>query len=281
MILQIEYKGITLGTSERMIVKLDGVGVPPIRTSKSDLIGAHGGNIWYQKYGMRVIGMEISIVEGSSSDYFNAVRNILSATGSIDEEPSEFKITRWDGVVRIINVRPYRAPISAELPGESTMMSALRIELAAENPFFGSNTTTSENITLSDPGGFPLAAPLPMPLGSMVVNTATITNNGEIEDYPVIRINGEVSNPTITNKTTGKYFKIKKNISYGNYVEIDYDIKEGTRVLYNGTDNYIKYLEGDLFTLDSGDNIIAFTASEYSSTASASVTWRDKFLSLY
>ena len=76
-------------------------------------------------------------------------------------------------------------------------------------------------------------------------------------------INGNVSNPTLYNFTTGEEFKILKELTPGEVVKVDTIV--GEKTVMGGTSepytNYIQYMDinSDWLTLAVGDNIIGYS----------------------
>lgn len=277
---RIEYKGLILNNNTYPIMSIDGIGTPAKRTAETNLTGAHGGNIWEQKYAMRVIQIEGAVIADTASDYFANVKELLNAYGDIDDTASEMKITRWDGTIRTIMVKPYSAPITKEVPGEVTIMSNFRVVVKAENPFFRDESSTTYTTYLAESGGAPLSSPLPMTLGSLTNNTLTINNTGSVSGYASYRITGNVNTPYVLNATNGKWFKLNTTLGSGDYVDI-YKTTEGLFVVKNGTTNYMQYFEGDFFEIETGNNLIKFNAAVYSSEAKLEATWYNLYLSVY
>ena len=103
---------------------------------------------------------------------------------------------------------------------------------------------------------------------------------GNWQTYPVIRINGPITNPTITNTTTGEVIAITATISAGAYYDIDLSYGAKTVVDNTGT-NRISTVSAasDLATwhFEPGNNTIAVTGSSTSSSSDIDFTYYNRY----
>lgn len=94
--------------------------------------------------------------------------------------------------------------------------------------------------------------------GGVAPGSVTVSNGGNYDAPATYRITGPVTDPAVTNNTTGQAFSLTTTLTAGNYVDID----TATRtVLYNGATNYYSKLDAgsDLFDLVPGANELRLT----------------------
>lgn len=109
----------------------------------------------------------------------------------------------------------------------------------------------------------------------------TITNDGDTDSPPVLRVYGPCSNPVIQNITTGQSIVFAGlAIGDGDYLEID--TIERT-VFLNGdeeADRYAYYdaANSDMWRVEPGDNQIRFSATGTGPNTECVVQWRDAWL---
>jgi len=274
---------ITLGnltTNGIEIDRISGIDGLGIRVSENVLTGQDGGIIWNRLYDMRNIVFEGWLVTADDTldGYWDAKRALVTAF-SITEN-TDLSITRWSetSTTRVITAKIIESPMIVENPGEVDHCR-WRVELKCDDPMFGDETATDYSMALATGGGSPVAFSVPTPVGALSGGVVTINNEGDVTAYPeLIKIEGLVVNPTITNATTGESFQISTTITAGNYVSI-YQNQQGFFVLLNGSTSQYQYFSGDFFKLATGNNTIRFTASSGTS-ALATITWRNKYLSL-
>jgi hypothetical protein len=270
----VDYNGLSLGPStDYSINNAIGLNGLPIRTSESLNTGADGGNIWEQHYDMRSIAFTGKVSAGTVSDYMNAKDDLVSAFSINDS--NTLTVQNWNGDSYTITAKVIRSP---EIPYDNgqVTMNDYRVELKAEDPFWKGSTAVTGSASLSDEGGTPVSSPVPSPVGTASDNLVSITNNGDVEYYPSITINGSVENPTVTNTTTGESFSFDYDLEAGGSIEVYY--QTGEVFAKKGSADIYENLTGDLFKLATGTNSIRFTADTFSSSASIDITFYPRYL---
>ena len=110
--------------------------------------------------------------------------------------------------------------------------------------------------------------------------TQTFALAGNWPTFPIIRVNGPITNPTITNNTTGKSIAITATISAGAYYDIDLSYGKKT-VVDNGGVNRISTVSSssDLATwaLAPGNNVIAITGSGTTSASDINFSFYHRY----
>lgn len=100
-----------------------------------------------------------------------------------------------------------------------------------------------------------------------------VVNNGNATARPIIKITGPVTNPTITNSTTGEVLTISATIAAGHYITVDFNnrtvIKDGTTSEYS----IIVFASSVWWGLRPGANIINLGGSSTSAATKLDVTY--------
>lgn len=124
-------------------------------------------------------------------------------------------------------------------------------------------------------GSSNLSFTLPHALGLTTYSSnGTINNTGDLAAWPSFVINGPVTNPKITNTTTGQYIQFTDSLGSGDSIILTYDqdslsaTKAGNSVLNELTTG------STLFTIKSGINNLTFTGDTIGSGAFATVSCR-------
>lgn len=163
-------------------------------------------------------------------------------------------------------------------------------QFLAPDPTFYEPTAQVATLELVDDEGFSIPTPIPTPIGESVLDVSiTIDYQGSANSYPVIRINGPITDPVITNETTGVSleFTAGTEIVLGDYWEID--TRAGTIVDEAGT-NKLGSLSADsslaLFYLlrereAPNGNVISATGDDVSGATSITFTYYIRHGSLY
>lgn len=149
-----------------IINEMDGVYLPPIRTSSAEKTDNPGGNIYKQQYGPRIINFDGTISAQTAADYFKKI-NTLSLATQIVAGDLPIEITRWDNVTRVIYGRILTPPDPAELSGQATR-AIFRMSFYCSIPFYFSGEEQSGSTTPTSGGGMPVPFPVPGLLGAKI-----------------------------------------------------------------------------------------------------------------
>lgn len=113
------------------------------------------------------------------------------------------------------------------------------------------------------------------------IGSATVTNAGTADAYPLLRIYGPCTDPSIENVTQGKTIVFEGlTVLAGEFVEIDVRAKT---IYYLGDSTDSRYDDLDFpasawWTLSPGDNEITFGPATYSPPAQCQFVFRDAWL---
>lgn len=257
-----------------IINDLDLTGLP-IRISSQPLTGRNGGVIWKRLYDSRSLVIGGSMKGDSADDYQQAWRDLITAFAIGDESSKVLEITLSNGDIRYIECKTTSMPSIDENEGE-IYTGYFQVVLSAENPFYRGAYTTS-TLQIASASGFPVPAVVPTPLGGIQNNTVNISITGDFGSYPTYIINPAVTNPRVTNQTTGESFQIEMPITVATGpVPISFD-NRGIHVGAN--DEYNQYFTGTYFRLQNGNNNIVFTGAD-ASGATLEITYANEYLSV-
>lgn len=130
-------------------------------------------------------------------------------------------------------------------------------------------------IVCSDPRRYSLSRTgVDLPLDT----TITLTNAGNVSTHPIIRVNGPVLDPAVTNLTLDRVLQFSLELADGEQLVIDTDA--GTAVI--GSESQMQTLTGisvpvTEFVLARGANQVRFSAGDGGSNATT-VLYRDAFM---
>lgn len=113
--------------------------------------------------------------------------------------------------------------------------------------------------------------------GGGVVGQLLIDNAGDAYTPPRLKVSGPVTNPIISNVTTGEEIRLIYTLAEGEYLEID-TRSDDVAVLLNGvTDRYsaLDFVNSDIWQLSPGVNDVRLQASSIAAPATLTVNWRD------
>lgn len=193
-------------------------------------------------------------------------RQLESAAYSILDEPG---ILRWrpsdsPGEWRSVNVELYETP-----DDDGDLFKKFQIPLIAGFPFiYGETQHISPSTYVNPSGGGGLTFPFTFPLdfadpGS--TGTGTFTNAGDNDTWPVFKINGPISDPTLLSNTMGMSIKLTSNggldLLAGQYCLIDTWEQTVTDQSGNSMSKYVNWATSLFFPFKPGPNTVTLNGS--------------------
>jgi hypothetical protein len=142
----------------------------------------------------------------------------------------------------------------------------------------------SWELTLEDPTGrsYPKTYDKSYPQGS-TTNEAVLTNSGNIETYPKIRIYGPITNPGLALNMSYNQMQVLVQsdgltIPENDYVDLDFE--KPTAARSNGANVYNYFIGSDWWALEPApiSSTIRLFAGDWASPARAIVTWRNAYM---
>jgi len=110
----------------------------------------------------------------------------------------------------------------SDLEMDGPCFGKFTLEYQAEAATFRAASTETETLALPSSAGFSIPLTIPASLASAAVDGyVSISNDGDVESWPVIRITGACDNPSITNDTTGLVMAVTQTQDADDYIEID------------------------------------------------------------
>lgn len=247
----------------------------PIRTSQQNLVGKDGGVIWNRLYDFRTITIGGYVIGDTASDYVTAKRALKNAFAIGDGTSKILSVTESNGDIRYIDCKTTSLPLITEEPGE-IYTGAFQLVLTADYPYYRGAYGT-ETLSIASAAGFLVPAVVPTPLGGLQTNTVNISITGDYGSYPSYIFSPSVTNPRITNQSTGKTFQLEMTINNETGpVPVWFD----NRGIHVGTNSeYNQYFVGEYFRLQSGNNNMVFTGAD-ASGATVQITYANEYISV-
>lgn len=147
---------------------------------------------------------------------------------------------------------------ATEKVGSSTDLWGLSLTKAqVENSGFGA----AINASFAAPPGTNAEVDF-MGINVYYVAPATVTNGGNFEAAPVVKIYGPVTNPVLENQTSGKKLELTYALLEGDYIVIDFNAKTILRSTTENLYSKLNFTVSDWWTLAPGNNTILSTAAK-------------------
>jgi hypothetical protein len=248
-----------------------------VRESSSDLVEADGashGPFWLSRRSGTMQGvllpseLNMAVVAAAESKLKRATRalradGILRWTPPNDSSPRQLRFRVQDGP-RITGRRP----------------KAWQVTLVSTDPYALSSTEQSVVITPGQAAGeLGIPDPMPDPLTSPLNVTAqqSVVNSGDAPTWPRFRVDGPITNPTLTNNTTGQSVVLSYVLNAGEFLML---YPQTGRILAQGTtDRYsaLNFALSSWFQLAPGANDLRLQAAAFSAGAQATVWYRSAY----
>lgn len=255
------------------VQKIEGLGLPDVRVIQQDRDGADGEFIFAGFTRARSIAL---------SGYLKLPNFVTAPEVYIDQylatfkpskvaQPFYYKMPGTDQ--RVVFCVPAAAPLDIDEQFNTGYIPFL-VQLLAEDPRKYSSAVASFG-----PVGLPTTSggrvyPLVYPKAYGTISTGgdvTVINNGNKETFPILIINGAVSNPIVTNETANIVMQLSINLATGDQLVVDCGAKS---VVLNGADRSDILSGNEFIELVAGSNAIRFTALSFSSSGTLQGTYR-------
>lgn len=269
------------------IAAIEGLGQPPLRTGDVEPAGEDGLWLGIDYYAGRTLRLDAAIkVPGDAT----AIWDILATLQADADTPA---IRGAGGITMDLRLkfpgrdaRTVRGRLRKLEPDVTKYRHGwvpLDIEFQAGDYLYYADepATTSIPLGLLSTGGltFPLEFPFVIAGDPAAVGRpGYLEIEGTAATWPVLRVAGPCSNPTITHVASGRALTVQTTLAAGEWVEID--TRPGWRtVLRNNGGGAPLALTSriDQFQLTPGVNEIRWTATDNTLTSTLAVTWWPAF----
>ncbi|MGO4470331.1 hypothetical protein AB4Y95_00130 [Arthrobacter sp. M-10] len=251
---------------------IDGLGLAPIRTSSGNYSGRDGGYVGSQFYGMRLITLT-GFFFSSSPAALESSRRALAA--AIATPAVTMNITTNGGSQYLLNCNID----SLDMPILRSINKApFKITLIATDPIIYDNSASgSMSVTVNPARGGGITWPITWPITWAAGSAPTTVNNtGNATIFPTITLTDKMTNPSITNQTTGQFFTLTGlTTTAGDVLKID--MKNRTVLLNGGSVLPFMTSTSSWWPLIPGNNSINLTTNDGTDTTVATVSWRSGY----
>jgi hypothetical protein len=279
---QMEYRETLLGEgSSFALVQAEGLlDLPALQTADRLRLRRHGLSPGDDFAASRSIVLQIEVDADDTTALNSTMSTLLDITRpGLDESPLTLKVPGVaGGGKRRVNVRPRRREVPIDLDFFYGL-PMVTIEFVATDPRIYDATPWRVVTALpSGTGGlsFPATSPLYFDAQSETGDIEA-ENQGTFPVAPVIRIDGPVTNPTVTHLEKGSTLDFTITLGASDYLIID---NESRSVLLNGTSNRYSTLTStsQWWDLDPGDNTIRFRSDTNTEAAVMTAYYRSAWL---
>lgn len=291
---QYDLGGVLIGAGTSVnVIETTGLGRPPVRDTDVDQPSMDGQFAGPDYWTARQVQFDAAIrIPGDPGACHSMVASLQAVTDAAavrlaGGEGLTLRIKRPGRPVKQLTGRvrkldpEYRQVIHGYVP--------LDLEFVAQDPTWYADQESTTELPLGwlTGGGFaaPVVAPIYVQDGTVAADRpGWVTNTGDADAWPVLRITGPCSNVTITHVASARSLALPTlTLASERWVELD--TRPGYRtVTWDNGGNASAYLSPasriDLFTLPPGTSEMRWTAFDSTNTARLRVTWRDAYTAL-
>lgn len=291
---QYDLGGVLIGSGTAVnVIETAGLGRPPVRDNDTDQPSMDGQFAGPDYWSGRQVQFDAAIKIPGDPD---ACHDMVASLQAVSDTPS-VRLVGGQGVTLRLK-RPGR-PVK-QLTGRVRKLDPeykqvihgyvpIDLEFLAHDPTFYADEESTTEIPLGwlTGGGFaaPLVAPIYVQDGTVAADRpGWVTNAGDADAWPVIRITGPCSNVSVIHADSGRTLALPTlSLTAGQWVEID--TRPGYRtVTRDNGGNASAYLSPssriDLFSLPPGQSEMRWTAFDSTNSARMRLTWRDAYIAL-
>ncbi|OGY24245.1 MAG: hypothetical protein A2Y57_04115 [Candidatus Woykebacteria bacterium RBG_13_40_7b] len=260
--------------------KIAGIDFASVRSSFYQKAGEHGALLANNLYGERRIIIE-GIVKGGDAAGYEANRRALAEILGLERDEN------GDPVLKTLLVTT-NDDLSLQWDFIPAQEPKIEIEYLAAGRFFldlvGDYLLESQTLkqsTLTPPTGGGIVYPViyPVLFAATTGGAINVVNAGNCEAYPIITLNGPLTNPRIFNWTSGLSIALSLTLADGEQIVID--MKNKTIVQGGITNRLDKRTEdSDWWWLEKGSNSILLTTSSSGDSGEALIEFRDAYLGI-
>ena len=275
---------------DRVIISEEGLGMPSIEYITQRGPFQHGESMVDYFLHPRTIQYIIRHKFCSYQAYINGRAEILDQFRPNKAPVGTFGVLKRhypDGSKRYINVMIEEGPnFAPHRGGWDEWAYDETIRFVAHDPIW--YDPTYRTIALTDATQeehlvFPITFPIlfGVTVFTVVPGIYAVNNQGNWLDYPTIVIQGPITNPSITNMTTGETLALNTTIpdSYSAVFTLEYGNK---RVFLNTGEDLMPYITEDsdltTFHIDPGINVLIGSGIDTSPLTYFEVRWHDRYI---
>lgn len=250
---QLEYNGLLIGPgTDFVITHIDGLSPPDLKQSESSKSIEHGSHIYASYFMDRVIDL-VGMIYGGGDPHakFMDLREALMPPGTIIKP----LMIKWPNLPLLYS---YAHPIRKNwqlAPGLGVGVAQFALQFRAGDPLLYAAAESSINIIRGA--------------------TGVAANAGIESTLPIVTLDGPLTNPVITNQTTGQSLKLNVTLASGaQSVAIDFNNK----TIFQGGVSRYGWLDtgSEWWGIAPGNNTLALTAD--AGTGVSEVRWRSAWV---
>lgn len=280
---QFSFNGFNFGGagSVYQILDVDGLESLPDLRVQDDNRGFNDGMFTGRDfYSGRTLTFTVNIFAGggySAQQNLNLLQNALNPVQQLTTSNGllQWQLSATDSLQRITaRVRSRKILIDPEY---TFGFIRAQITFFAPDPKYYDDAATTITLNpLTSAGGRTYSKTFSYSYGASIPNLFTVTNNGWATTNPTITVVGPVTNPSITNTTTGQYLTV--NVTIGSSDSLVFDLENKNITLNGSSARNLLATGSQWFGAPSGTTQFSFSGVSGSSGTTATIVYRNAYV---
>jgi hypothetical protein len=257
---------------------ITGLEYPLLRPSHYDKPGESGAIVPNLLYGGRMITVTGTVFAETATLFLQRRRDLQNALSLIRDSysvpvPITFKFTTFDDLALQVDCHLEDFAMKSENMNSQEFM----IQFFAPNPELLSQNLATMPVLRGTPGGVIYPVIYPVIYAPSAGNTVTITNNGTLQSWPIVYLNGPLTNPIIQNDTLGRFIRLDVTLPALSQIVIN---MQSRTIIRDAATNIIgaKTDQSRFWWLEKGTNVIKLITNSNSDLGNAQVQYRDAYV---
>lgn len=268
------------GLNHGVQIPIKGLGFPELRMSSYSKPGEYGdvvANVLYSGRHIQLTGWTFA----TNAALYNFYRRQLQSALTLQKDsnsniiPISLTFTTLDDLSLKVDTYLF----SFKMDVENNTGGQWQLDLRAPDYFFLAQSAVTYTITRASAGGAIIPAVIPILLAGGAGGTVSIVNNGDAESYPIIYLNGPLTNPLIQSNALGRYIQMNMTLTSTDQVVID--MKNKTAIL-NGVQSVNQNISSgsNFWWIKAGTNIITFQSDSVNDVGNAQIPAFDSYIGI-
>jgi hypothetical protein len=257
-----------------------GMGFPEIRTVEFNRAGQDGNYVSSQYFGPRTIKISGYLTSNDIVSFETQRRAYLANCSPVKDSsgillPRILRVKDMNSDWRIISVQV----IDSSLDPNNLLSGTFKLTLRTIDVAWQDDNLISTPISTLRRGGVVIPSILASVFSLGTGGLQTVVNSGDMPSFPIIALNGPLTNPLIQNQTTGNLMKLNMTIDSGTQVIID--MKNRT-IIQGGVTNIISLKSSDstFFPIMPGSNTILVSTDISGESGNVVVQYRNNWIGI-
>ena len=278
MIINVNLGGYQLTSNQIFLQNIQNASFPETVYTRSKRGGYQGNKMPTPSFAsyqfvlqFQVIGLSFTDLNAQRTAFFK-ILGYIHSTGV-----QTLVLTRSDGVQLQIDIKAIQ--VTGDYSTDDVTSCIVQVTLLAEYPFLQNAQQQSQDVLIFNGGGMSVPMGVPLNLSNGASTAVTITNNGNYPAYPIFTFAGTLTNPVLTNTSTGDSLSLNYTLPTSSD-KIIVDCYQRTVIIQPSGNVGRQYFTGKFWAVPIGTSTIQLTSSGVGENGKCTIAFRDTYLNV-